>query len=193
MAGNNRGRSDTNFTNVTFDDIKESLITKAKTYYPEAYKDFSATSFGGMMIDLISMVSEQLNFYTQFVANENFAETSRTSYALKTHGANNGTKIVNRMTSTSDISIFTYVPVDPTGTGPDKRYKHRILAGAKCANAEGKTFTLAQDAVIDLRKENLIGTHFSQDGSKNTYLVYETKAKAVSGEEKQIEIDIGSY
>ena len=189
---NDRGRSDTNFTNLTFDDIKQSLISKAKLYYPDAYKDFSASSFGGMMIDLVSMVSEQLNFYAQFIANENFAETSRTTYALKTQGDKVGQKINNKYTSTAMMSLFTYIPASMIGSMPDKKYSHRILAGAKMVNNLGSVFTTIQDAVVSLDKKNFVGTHFSTDGSKNTYYTYETKVMAISGEEKEVNIEIGN-
>ena len=86
MTDTNRGSSNTDFTNLTFDQIKNDLVNKAKIYYPDSYRDFNASSFGAMMIDLMAMVGEQLNFYAQFIANENYAETSRTTYSLKTHG-----------------------------------------------------------------------------------------------------------
>ena len=50
---NKRGSSDTNFTNVTFDEIQQKMINRAKTYYPDTYKDFNSTSFGSLMFDLV--------------------------------------------------------------------------------------------------------------------------------------------
>ena len=71
---NRRGSPDADFTGVTFDDIKRRLVDRAKNYYPDTYKDFNKTSFGSMMLDLVSLVGEQLHFYSQFVANENFVQ-----------------------------------------------------------------------------------------------------------------------
>ena len=62
MSFNNKRSTDTNFTNVVFDEIKKKLVRRMKSQYPNAYSDFNKSSFGSMMVDLVSMVSEQLNF-----------------------------------------------------------------------------------------------------------------------------------
>ena len=103
---NNRGSSDTNFTSVTFDEIKERLVNRAKTYYPDSYQDFNDTSFGSMMLDMIALVSEQLNFYTQFVANENYIETTRTIQGYTSAAAKEGLQISNKYTSVGEVKVF---------------------------------------------------------------------------------------
>ena len=82
-TNNNRGVTDANFISVTFDEIKERLISHAKTRYPDTYRDFNASSFGSMMFDLVAMMSEQLNFYANYVANEGYVETAYTMSALE--------------------------------------------------------------------------------------------------------------
>ena len=54
MGGDNRrGLPDTNYTSLTFEQIKDKMVNHAKTYYPDTYKDFNRSSFGSMMIDLV--------------------------------------------------------------------------------------------------------------------------------------------
>ena len=48
-----------------------------KVYYPDTYRDFNKTSFGSLMVDMMAMIGEQLNFYAQFVANESYLETMK--------------------------------------------------------------------------------------------------------------------
>ena len=165
MTDTNRGNSNTNFTNLTFDEIKNDLVNKAKIYYPDAYKDFNASSFGAMMLDLMAMVGEQLNFYAQFVANENYTDTSRSTHALQTQGEIIGFKVINTYTSVGNLCLYAYIPSSLVDSAPDRRYKFRILKGATCVNSLGATFTTMHDAVVDFKKENIVGTHFSEDGS----------------------------
>ena len=42
------------YTNRDFESIKEDLVQHAKRYYPDSYKDFSAASFGSLMLDIVS-------------------------------------------------------------------------------------------------------------------------------------------
>ena len=124
---NNRGSTDTNFTNVTFDEIKQKLVDRAKTYYPDTYRDFNASSFGALMIDLVAMMSEQLNFYANYVANEGFVTHARTFSSLDNHAKQSGTQINNAITSTGMVKFYTLIPADTTLGTADSSYSHRIL------------------------------------------------------------------
>ena len=124
---NKRGISNTNYTNVSFEEIKETLVNRAKKYYPDTYQDFNHSSFGSMMMDMLAMMGEQLNFYTQFVANENFIETSRTSQGLVSAARNNGIEIFNKFTSVGSVRVYSRVPANVALSGPDTNYIHTIL------------------------------------------------------------------
>lgn len=190
---NKRGSSDTNFTNVTFDEIKQRLVNRAKTYYPDSYKDFNTTSFGSLMFDLVSLVGEQLNFYAQFVANENFLETSRTVQGLTSAARNHGMEIFNKYTSVGNIKIHSRIPANSTLSGPDSTYRHTILKGATITSAEGASFTTTEDCFISTDSEKMVGTEFSSDGSRITYYVYEVDVPVVSGELRTVVVPIGEY
>ena len=138
---NKRGSSDTNFTNLTFDEIKQRLVTRAKTYYPDTYQDFNDTSFGSMMLDMVALVSEQLNFYTQFVANENYLETTRTVQGYTSAAAREGIQISNKYTSVGLVKVFARVPASASLTGPDKDYQFTILRGTVFSNSSSCVFS----------------------------------------------------
>lgn len=190
---NKRGQTDTNFTNVTFDEIKEKLVQRAKTYYPDTYKDFNASSFGSLMFDLVATVSEQLNFYAQYVANENYVQSSRQYSSLERRGRENGIQINNAITSTGIVKFYTAIPADTTLGTIDQSYSHRILKGAVVTTPSGGRFTTTKDVVVDLSTDNIIGTTFSNDDSRITYYVYESEAPVVSGEERTISVNLGTY
>ena len=189
---NKRSSADTSFTSVTFDEIKQRLINRARNYYPDTYKDFSRTSFGSMMIDMVSLVSEQLNFYANFVAQETLSpDTARSEKALSFHAMKVGADVFNSITSTGMVKFYTLIPISLTG--PDPNYAHRILKGAIVTTSNGGTFTTTEDVVIDLNTDNIVGTTFSDDGSHVSYYIYESEAPVISGEERTISVTVGTY
>lgn len=190
---NKRGLPDTNYANLTFEELKQRLVTRAKTYYPDTYKDFNKSSFGSMMMDMVSMVAEQLNFYTQFVANENFLETSRTSEGLTSAARNNGIEIFNKYTSVGHIKLYSRVPANAALTGPNMDYAHTILKGMIVTSDSGAQYTTTEDVVVNLSQESYISSEFADDGSRTTYYIYEASAPVVSGESKTISVNVGTY
>tara|TARA_B100001057_G_scaffold305036_1_gene305187 strand:- start:5282 stop:7090 length:1809 start_codon:yes stop_codon:yes gene_type:complete len=190
---NKRGSSDTNFAGVTFDEIKNRLVNRAKIYYPEAYKDFSKTSFGSLMMDMMALVGEQLSFYTQFVANENYISTTRTQEAYSAAAAKEGIQISNKYTSVGMVKVYIRIPAAPSMLGPDTNYQLTLLRGAVFSSATGATFTTLEDVIIDFDPKKIIGTEFTGDASRNTYYVTEIEVPVESGEERQLSVDVGTY
>ena len=193
MSNKKRGVSNTNYSNATFDELKRQLVNRAKNYYPDTYQDFNKSSFGSMMLDAVAMIGEQLNFYTQFVANENFLETSRTAQGIASAARNSGIEVFNKYTSIGNLKVYSRIPAMPTLSNPDASYKHTILKGMIVTNDSGAQYTTTEDIVIDLNPEKQTGTEFSEDGSRVTYYVYENEVPVVSGETRTISVDVGSY
>lgn len=193
MSSNERKSTDTNFTNVVFDDIKKKLVRKMKSHYPNAYSDFNKSSFGSLMVDLVSMMSEQLNFYTQFVANENYPQTARSSYSLNYHAQTSGKSVFNSYSSTGMIRVVTHLPSNSAQTGPDTRFRHSILKGTKFRGLSGAIFTSIEDVAIDFSTDNSIGTIFTEDGSSILYYTYEADIPVVSGEDRTFSVTVPEY
>lgn len=191
---NKRRNTDTNFTNVVFDDIKQKLVRRMRSQYPNAYSDFNKSSFGSMMLDLMSMMSEQLNFYTQFVANENYPQTARSAYSLGFHAQTAGKSVFNSYSSSGILKVTTYLPADPaTNSQPDTRYRHTILKGTKFQGQSGAIFTSTEDVSINFSEDQSVGTTFSQDGSGITYYLYQVDVPVVSGEERSFSVTVPEY
>lgn len=190
---NKRGISNTNYTNVSFEEIKETLVNRAKKYYPDTYQDFNQSSFGSMMMDMLAMMGEQLNFYTQFVANENFLETSRTSQGLVSAARNNGIEIFNKFTSVGSVRVYSRVPSDATYSGPDKNYTHTILKGMTISSDSGVQYTTTKDATISFDPDKLVSSEFLDDGGRTSFYVYMVDVPVVSGENRTISVEVGTY
>ena len=194
MSGNDNRTPDANFTSLTFDEIRKRIMAHAESYYPETYKDFNKSSFGSMMIDMLSLVSEQLNFYAQFVGNESLSVRYASSQmVLDGYETEVGDPTATSMTSYGSVKFYTLAPADSLQAGVDLNYKHKILMGARLTSPEGGVFTTLQDATVDLSPEFSVGTSFSTDGSKVNYYIYETEVPVVSGEIKEISVEIGTY
>lgn len=191
MSSNERRNTDTNFTNVVFDEIKNKLIRRMKSHYPNAYSDFNKSSFGSMMVDLVSMMSEQLNFYTQFTANESYPQTARSAQSLNNHALSSGKPVFNTYSSSGIIKVITHIPSD--GTMPDTRYGHTILKGTKFSGLAGGVFTSTEDVSFNFAEENSVGTIFSDDGASITYYTFEAEVPVISGEERNFSVSIPEY
>lgn len=189
-----RSSRDADFTNLTFEEIKKRLVDRARTYYPDSYKDFNKTSFGSLMFDLVALASEQLNFYAQFVANESLStETSREYSSLQMQGLKAGKKINQSYTSTGIVKIYSLIPANSVLASPDTRYKHRILKGASFSTPAGGRFTSTEDVIVDVDLNKIVGTTISNDGSRTTYYIQESEVPVVSGEERAVNIEVGRH
>ena len=73
------------YTKTSFNEIKEELVQYIKRYYPDTYKDFKKSSFGSMMLDLVSYVGDQLHYYSDHNANEAIAAYTKDPNILIQH------------------------------------------------------------------------------------------------------------
>ena len=64
------------YTSRDFISIKNDLVNYAKRYYPNEFRDFSANSFGSLMLDTVSYVGDMLSFYLDYQVNESFITTA---------------------------------------------------------------------------------------------------------------------
>ena len=189
---NERRSSDVNFSNVTFEDIKKRLVEKAKTYYPDTYRDFNRSSFGSMMLDMVALVGEQLGFYAQFVANEAYLKTTRTSEGYQLAAQKVQADIGPSATYTN-MKVFAKLQADETQSRPLPGSGYHILAGAVMENNAGLKVTTLQDCYISPEDPNVIGTVFNQGGNNITQYEISKSVAAVSGEVRTMIFEVGSY
>ena len=124
MSEDRNSGNTTDYTNVTFDEIRSDLVNRAKTKYPDTYRDFSESSFGALMFDLMSMMGEQLNFYAHFVANECHVNTARGQDSLDQLAMNDGWILGAQPVIYGFIDILAAYPIDALGNpDPDAAFE----------------------------------------------------------------------
>ena len=60
----------------TYDDYKNSLIELTKKYYPEIADSLTDASIGSWLIDIVSVVGDNLSYYIDKVYNETNLESA---------------------------------------------------------------------------------------------------------------------
>tara|TARA_B100000214_G_scaffold58923_1_gene38223 strand:+ start:5959 stop:7755 length:1797 start_codon:yes stop_codon:yes gene_type:complete len=182
------------YTKRDFDSIKESLIEYAKRYYPDTYKDFNASSFGSLMVDLLSYVGDSLSFYLDYSANESFMETSFELDNVVNHAKQLGYRHSVTRTSVGEVTFFIPLPADTTfNEKPDLKYIPRIAKGSTVSTSDGRVFTLAEEIEPYELDPEVIAYNFSADGTKITYFILKVTGEVLSGEESSTVIDVGDF
>ena len=181
------------YTKKGFNEIKADLKKYIERYYPNTYQDFNQSSFGSMMLDLVSYVGDQLHYYLDHNANEAnpvFAkETENVFQGLAALGAK--PNLVNL--TTGYIDVYYPVPSDPLAVGIDLNYILTSHAGSKYRSEGGNMFTQMEDVVVNASNSEIIGHKTTTDGSKISYFLLKVKIPVVSGETKTYTVDVGSY
>lgn len=63
------------YTARDFDTIREALVRHLQNYFPNDWQDFAESNLGTALMELVAYVGDQLSFYLDRVANEQFLPT----------------------------------------------------------------------------------------------------------------------
>lgn len=180
------------YTSRDFSTIKSDLVDYARRYYPDTFRDFSANSFGSLMLDTVSYVGDILSFYLDYQVNETFLTTA-TEY-------DNVLKISRQLGLKPDLSpasfgvltFFALVPASTSGA-PNFNYAPVLKAGSKFSTSDGKLFTLLEDVNFRDIEQNEIVPGNTAENSVPTSYVIRARGQAVSGELLIQNIQVGEY
>ena len=181
-----------NYTSRDFASIKGDLLNYAQKYYPEAFRDFNESSFGSLMVDMVSYVGDMLSFYVDYQANESFLSTAVESENVIKLSKALGYKFRPNAASHGEASFFISVPAQTNITSPDLDYAPILKRGTSLKTADGKTFTLIQD--IDFAEsEDIVVAEASADGTSPTRYAIKAQGLVMSGELMTETFNIGAY
>ena len=145
MANTNR---DIKYINRDFSDFRQRLIEFSKTYFPNTYNDFSATSPGMMFMEQSSYVGDVLSFYLDNQLQENF-----TQYAQQTNNVYElaymfGYKPKISTAAQVTIDFYQQVPSKVSGSQyiPDYDYALIVNDNTTVSSKEGASFII-QDKI----------------------------------------------
>jgi hypothetical protein len=160
------------YTARDFNTIKEALVDYAKRYYPETYQDFNDASFGSLMLDTVSYVGDTLSYFLDYQANESFIETAFERENIIRLSRQLGYNYENISTAIGELQIYSLIPANEIGLGPDASYYPIIREGSAFSNNEGKNFILTEDVRFDSpSNEIVVGRVDETTGIPTSYAV----------------------
>ena len=181
-----------NYTSRDFASIKEDLLTYAQKYYPETYRDFNESSFGSLMVDMVSYIGDILSFYVDYQANESFLNTAIETDSVIKLSRELGYKFRPNAASHGEASFFVSIPARTDAAAPDYTYAPILKRGTTVGTADNKIFTLIND--LDFAEsDDVVVAADSADGTTPTRYAIKTTGLVMAGELMQETFDIGNY
>jgi hypothetical protein len=178
------------FTDKDFESIKNACLLYAKKYYPNSYKNFSSTSFGSMIVDIISDVGDNLAYYIDYNTNENLLENAVEFRNIEKIAKQMGFKQTGQHSSRCKQDFFIRVPSDLMNR-PDENYLPKIKTGTIVSTISGVNFTVEED--IDFASEDIsfVVADVNAAGFPTSYAV-KASGYITSGEEVSQTVNMGA-
>jgi len=181
-----------NYTSRDFASIKEDLLNYAQKYYPETYRDFNESSFGSLMVDMVSYIGDMLSFYVDYQANESFLNTAiETESVIKLSKAL-GYKFRANAASHGEASFFISLPSQADATAPDWTYAPILKRGTTISTTANQMFTLIND--LDFSEStDIVVAAANTDGTTPSRYAVKLKGLVMSGELMSETFEVGNY
>lgn len=169
-----------NYTNRDFNSIKKSAIEYAKQYYPNTFRDFSEASFGAILIDLVSFLGDQLSFYLDYQANEQFLASAVQYDNILRLAREKGYRDTGKFSGQGPIDLYIKVPANSFNK-PDSDYIPVLLKNSSMAvKGSNAQYLLAEDVNFGLDTVETIVAEENDDGLP-TFFALKTTGKVISG------------
>ena len=180
------------YTSRDFTTIKGDLVDYAKRYYPNQFRDFSANSFGSLMLDTVAYVGDILSFYLDYQVNESFLDTAIEYNNVVKLAKQFGYNAALSPASYGTMTMFVLIPAE--NGAPNLDYAPIVKRGSKFSTGEGKIFTLLEDVNFEdnNKSEIVVGQVDATTGTPLTYAV-RARGQAISGELAVETQTVGSY
>jgi len=124
------------YINKDFSELRSSLIDYTKTYFPDTYNDFSATSPGMLFMEMASYVGDVMSFYLDNQIQENFTQFARQQNNLLALSYMMGYRPKVTAASTVEVKIYQQVPSILSGGDyiPDYSFALNISGGLQLSS-----------------------------------------------------------
>jgi len=181
------------YTSRDFDSIKKSLVDYAKRYYPEVYQDFNEASFGSLMMDTVSYVGDVLSYYLDYQVNESFLQTAFEKRNIINLSRQMGYKYNDVASSSGLVSLYTLIPANTLGLGPDTSFFPIIRQQSTFSTDQGKNFILTEDVRFDNPANEIVVGRVDPSTGVPTHYAVRATGKVISGDIIQEIYDIGDF
>jgi len=173
-----------------FNSFRAELIRYAQTYFPDKINDFSDASVGGLFLDMVAMVGDNMSFYLDHQFNELQWDTAVESKNIIRHIKNAGIKISGKSPAVADVEFSIEVPAELVGDAyAPKESSLPVILEETTVVGDGITFNLTED--IDFAERNqhgelyanvVIGSVDPDSGNPLTFIISKTEV-CISGTE----------
>ena len=178
------------YANKSFSQIKEQLQSYIKRTYPSTYQDFNKSSFGSMMLDLVSYLGDQLHFYIEYAANEANPATANEPGNLNALLD----EVETEQSAYTEAQYMVLLPANASGTGIDPNYDNCVIpTGIIAKSTGGNEYENVRAVPISSADSNteILGHILSADGSKIDWWMAKTTATMRSGIIKEYTCTVG--
>ena len=186
----NKKKTPIDYTKRGFNEIRQELISYIKRYYPNSYKDFNASSFGSLMIDLMSYVGDQLHYYIDHNANEANPVFAKEAENVIGHLMPYGLKI-RKPAAPSLVDLYVPFPAKESGIGIDENYEVVVLSSSEYKTQGGNVFSQTEDVIVNASTADIIGHKLTDDGSSLSYYILRVPVPVKSGIVRDFSVDVG--
>jgi hypothetical protein len=169
------------YTSRDFESIKQDLVDYAKRYYPDGYRDFSAASFGSLVLDTVAYTGDILSYYLDYHVNESFLDTSLEFDNIRKHARAMGYKFAGTPSSFGVVSLFIICPANTDGTSPDLDYLPILKAGASFSTSNGGNFILSEDVDFSHISTDIVAARFDPTTGATTHFAVRAFGQVQSG------------
>ena len=178
------------YTARDFNSIKNQMVEYAKRYYPDTYKDFGVSSFGSMMIDMVSYVGDIMSFYLDYQANESFLISSNERVNIIDHAKSLGYKFHDSVSSNGIAALYISIPGNDVGPYTD--YIPTLKKGAILSNDFDVSYILNESVDFSVNPEITIGEVDKDTGSIVRY-IFKKYANVISGRLRTETFFVGNF
>ena len=160
---------DIRYVNRDFTQLKESLLSFAKTYFPNTYKDFSPAAPGMMFIEMASYVGDVLSYYTDYSFKEGLIQSATERKNILSLAKYLGYHPKPARGATGPLDIYQLCPSIDDGTGtyiPDPDYTLIVKENSQFSNNNGSYYVLSQN--IDFSVSSSVSARTDTIYSRNS-------------------------
>ena len=152
-----RNISSRNYLARDFNSFRAELLDYARLYFPDQIQDFSEAGMGGLLLDMVSYVGDNLSFYLDHQFNELSWRTAIESKNIQKHLRDAGVKIRGAAPATAKVKFLFEIPAEEVNG--EFRPKVSVLpvigAGSTTSSITGTSFYLLDD--LDFTEKDSMG------------------------------------
>ena len=179
------------YTSKEFQTIKDELVTYAKTYYPDTFKDFNEASFGSLMLDTVAYIGDMLSFYVDYQSNESFLDTAIETKNLLKIAKQFGYKNPSAFTATGKAAFYVQVPANSDGT-PNNDLIPILKEGTVIDSSAGASLILNSDVDFSRSDAEVVVAQTDVNGNPTSY-AYKAYGEVISGIIETELATVGNY